>query len=707
MPFRVVDAEYSSALDRIIAISGSPSRLNIYDPATGTNIPVALPLPANAVSVAPNGLRAAVCQDGLVTIVNLQTATIEKSVNVSVNGYDIVFAGNNYVYMSVTGGWGASDSVNITTGVETKADLLYDGINFQLNAAGDAVYTSNTGTSGQQVTRYTIANGPMTRAYQSEVYPAHPAGYKVWFTRDGRMMGDTGNVFRTGSTLAADFIYTGALSGSGGYMGALGAIAHSTTRHLFASLGTPSYNPGSGTDGTLFLHGDKYLALSSKLTLPRMTIGAMSAESHGKFVFWDNAGAKAYVILQADASAGFLNDYGVYTLSREFTAGCPVTLGINSGTAIGYPDTGGVAVNAASDCVWDVKSNVSWIQIDSGTLGVGTGNVNYSVLANDLATPRTGTITIGGQTFTLTQAGGTTGPPQANTLANPPGGTGDVQTFTFTVSDPKGAQALNIINVLINNALDGHGACYLAYIRPTNTLALVDDGGTSLTGAIVLNGGAASLSNSQCSINGVGSSALAAGNSLTLTINVSFRQGFSGNRIVYLAGREADETTSGWTTVGTWKVPQSNSPTGPSVSYLTPASSVLVGTDVTYTVTFNDTNGWHDLGVVNVLINNALDGRSACYLAFVPATSQVYLVNDAGDTLVAGSAGVSGSSSIQNSQCKITPTGSIGTGTSLSLTFNANFAASFMGNKVIYAAARSNGDVLNSGWQPVSTMQLK
>jgi hypothetical protein len=176
---------------------------------------------------------------------------------------------------------------------------------------------------------------------------------------------------------------------------------------MFASVGATAGSSGAtDPDGTLYLHGDKYLPLASKITLPKITQGPISAKSHGKFVFWDSSGSKAYVIMQADSSAGFLNDFAVYTLSPDFTPGCAVTLGANSGTAISYADTGSIAVGASSDCVWEVKSNVSWIQIDSGTLGVGMGNVSYSVLANPDPTSRVGTITIGDQTFTLTQAGG-------------------------------------------------------------------------------------------------------------------------------------------------------------------------------------------------------------------------------------------------------------------------------------------------------------
>jgi hypothetical protein len=42
---------------------------------------------------------------------------------------------------------------------------------------------------------------------------------------------------------------------------------------------------------------------------------------------------------------------------------------------------------------------------------------------------------------------------------------------------------------------------------------------------------------------------------------------------------------------------------------VSPARSVTAGQ--AYTFTFVDTNGWSDLGVVNILINDFLDGRKA------------------------------------------------------------------------------------------------
>jgi hypothetical protein len=62
-----------------------------------------------------------------------------------------------------------------------------------------------------------------------------------------------------------------------------------------------------------------------------------------------------------------------------------------------------VAVSAGPACAWTASSNDSWITVTSGARGTGTGAVAYSVAANT-GGARSGTITIAGQTFTVSQA---------------------------------------------------------------------------------------------------------------------------------------------------------------------------------------------------------------------------------------------------------------------------------------------------------------
>jgi glucose/arabinose dehydrogenase len=78
-----------------------------------------------------------------------------------------------------------------------------------------------------------------------------------------------------------------------------------------------------------------------------------------------------------------------------------------SPTSVNYPRPGGsgsVAVAASVGCSWTAVSNVSWITIVGPSSGSGNGSVSYSV-ATYTGKPkrRTGTATIAGRTFSVTQ----------------------------------------------------------------------------------------------------------------------------------------------------------------------------------------------------------------------------------------------------------------------------------------------------------------
>jgi hypothetical protein len=70
--------------------------------------------------------------------------------------------------------------------------------------------------------------------------------------------------------------------------------------------------------------------------------------------------------------------------------------------------SGVVSVTASIGCSWTASTNDGswdWIRISSGSMGSGNGVVNYTVLANNTGNTRTGTLTIAGQAFTVTQLG--------------------------------------------------------------------------------------------------------------------------------------------------------------------------------------------------------------------------------------------------------------------------------------------------------------
>jgi carboxypeptidase T len=64
---------------------------------------------------------------------------------------------------------------------------------------------------------------------------------------------------------------------------------------------------------------------------------------------------------------------------------------------------GSVGVTTGATCLWTATSNASWITISSGSNSSGNGTVNYSVAANGTGSPRSGTISVAGWTFTVLQ----------------------------------------------------------------------------------------------------------------------------------------------------------------------------------------------------------------------------------------------------------------------------------------------------------------
>lgn len=145
--------------------------------------------------------------------------------------------------------------------------------------------------------------------------------------------------------------------------------------------------------------------------------------------------------------------------------------------------------------------------------------------------------------------------------ASPAAGNGLSQIYSFTFSSPYGWQSLGVVNVLINFWLDGRNSCYIAYSRPLGVLYLVNDPGTALSAELYL-GTAGSVSNSQCTVYGTGSSASGSGNTLTLTLNIGFKSAYAGTKIIYLAARDLAENNSGWQRLGVWTVPGA-APTSP------------------------------------------------------------------------------------------------------------------------------------------------
>lgn len=158
---------------------------------------------------------------------------------------------------------------------------------------------------------------------------------------------------------------------------------------------------------------------------------------------------------------------GGQTLSVSQANGCTSSLPASGETvaAAGGTETAAVTMSAGT-CPWSASTSTPWITVTTPS-GSGSGNVGYT-FAQNVGPERTGTITIDGKTFTVTQANGCTA-----TLASPSsvvGAAGGSGGFGFTVSDPACAWTASTSSpfLTLTSATTGTGNGTITFSAPAH-----------------------------------------------------------------------------------------------------------------------------------------------------------------------------------------------------------------------------------------------
>lgn len=280
---------------------------------------------------------------------------------------------------------------------------------------------------------------------------------------------------------------------------------------------------------------------------------------------------------------------------------------------------------------------------------------------------------------------------------SPHSGVNSSATFTMAFRDPDGASDIAVTNLLINDALSGASACYIAFVRASGLVLLVNDagdaGGTP-AGTFVLPG-SGSATNSQCTVSGIGSSFNQNGGVLTLSLNISFSSSFSGNKVLYVAASDGSATSTGWQRLGVYGV--SPIPTGsPMPVSMAPARPIGIGpVPVSFAVRHASTAS----RVVTVLMNEWLSATSACYFGYhEPSNTLVLYDNGTWHSLL-----LNGSGSVESQFCRVYGLGSSWTATGLAgiLRVNIELKAPPAENQLVWVSASDSGG--SSSWQTLGT----
>jgi hypothetical protein len=176
-----------------------------------------------------------------------------------------------------------------------------------------------------------------------------------------------------------------------------------------------------------------------------------------------------------------------------------------------------------------------------------TGSLTASLTITDNAN------NVSGSTQTVPVSGTAIAVPVVTSVSVTPGsGTGTTQTFSFLYSDTDGSADLSTVFALFNTSTSVAKACYIYYVPSSNLLYLENSAGTGSQGSLTP-GSTATVSNSECTISGTGSSVTSSGNNLTVAVKITFQSTFTGAKTIYMnAASKEGETSGGLTSKGTW-----------------------------------------------------------------------------------------------------------------------------------------------------------
>jgi chitinase len=309
---RVLDAEYSRALDAIVMIDDAPNALYVYDPVAKTEKKVLLPLAGTAVGVSPDGLKAVVGHNGYVTHVDLVAGTIIRTWPVAAVLGDVVLAANGYAYIfPETPSFDTIHALDLASGAETKAGTFigFEGTRARLHPDGASIYGADNHVSPADIRKFDISGGAAITGYDSPYHGDYAMCGNLWLSEDGaRIFTACGNVFRATSARATDMVYAGTLEATT----SVRHLADSTAAGEVLAVPGVSYFGGTGhEDESILVFAADFLTRKPSVAVSPFITPAGSFAGHGRFVFWSADASRRYALVQADATSAMLKDFAV------------------------------------------------------------------------------------------------------------------------------------------------------------------------------------------------------------------------------------------------------------------------------------------------------------------------------------------------------------------------------------------------------------
>ena len=465
-------------------------------------------------------------------------------------------AGNTLLYSTYLGGSAADSGNGIAVDTAGNAYVVGDttSLNFpaggrqRANGGGQDAFVAKLSADGSRLTYSTYLGGSNTD---------HGAAIAV---------DTTGAAWVAGATWSVDFPVANAFqSASGGGQDAFVArLSADGNTLLFGSYlggggGSLGY-PEAAQAIALDWQGNAYLAgVTSSTNFPLLLPLQSSLDGEtDAFVAKVNAsGTLAYSTYLGGSGVDFANAITVDSSGAAYVAGYTYSTDLPVANAFQNSNAGNcdaflARVSAAG--ILDYLTYLGGNGPDTAT-AVALASENVYIAGWTLSTnfPLRNpyqSVVAGNYGVFLTKVD--SGSPPVNQGVTPNSGGGASQTFGFQFSNASGVTDLTTVSVLFNSTPNVTDGCSVVYNRVANSLSLLTDAGGPPAGPIAPGSGAEQ--NSQCVLNGAGSSVSVVGTVLTLNLAITFLPPMAGATNIYMQSANLS-TATGWGLSGGWTVP--------------------------------------------------------------------------------------------------------------------------------------------------------
>lgn len=310
--FRVVDAEYSAALDRIVAVSGAPPALHVIDPESGQTNSLPLPHAGWSVGVSPNGLGAAVAHDGYVSQVGLAPLELLNTWPVPWTVLDIAASDDGRAFVVPDPDphdkpvWG----VDLATGEYATGPFIrsisYPSAHAKLHPHHPILYVAHY--YERDLWHHDVSSLAPNYRWYLPAFGTPPCS-NLWLSRDGaRIFTACGHVFSASLLREEDLQHQGQIATNT----RIRHLDHSETADQVAFIEQDNWIIGHpDADQTLRLASASTFLETASIDLPDFVVQGDIHASRGQFAFFASSGDRLYVVVEAAPESGLLWDQGI------------------------------------------------------------------------------------------------------------------------------------------------------------------------------------------------------------------------------------------------------------------------------------------------------------------------------------------------------------------------------------------------------------